>query len=168
MKLQQCGRPKNNIERIGLFASVVEFTGRRVQAAGEPVPWWRRKYRTFSRQWVISSPSLPFLAASLSDITTLLASLLGANGKKLPPHRQLEQQPPTMMVPTLPQSGQRIGRASSFFRETTDLPRFEQHGFVSRHVSEKALEAGTALSARYAECALSSNTHAERTLSSTM
>lgn len=33
-------------------------------------------------------------------------------------------------------------RRLSFFRGTEDLPRYEQHGFVSRHVSEKALETG--------------------------
>eukprot|EP00903_Cladosiphon_okamuranus_P020408 g18728.t1 len=41
----------------------------------------------------------------------------------------------------------RLARNGS--RETTDLPRFEQHGFVSRHVSEKGLEAAWHARKRY-------------------
>ncbi|CAM9290214.1 unnamed protein product [Scytosiphon promiscuus] len=53
-----------------------------------------------------------------------------------------------MMVATLPpREGDTT--TSSFFRETRDLPRFEEHGYVSRHVSEKSLEAAWQARVRY-------------------
>lgn len=47
-----------------------------------------------------------------------------------------------MMVAEVSNRRLSSSRRASFFSETEDLPRYDQHGFVSRHVSEKALEAG--------------------------